>query len=193
MLTGARRDEVGAMTWREVETDAGTVPLWTLPAARSKNGLPHEIPLGLTLVSLLPARREANPAIFGETGGGFAGWSRCKARLDARMQKRLRQDFAEHHGRVPRETEAVLKPWVLHDVRRTVSTWMNENGVEPHVVEAVLNHVSGSARRGVAGTYNKAVYRAQKATALATWEAHVRALAGLPALAEKIVTLRKAG
>jgi integrase len=193
MLTGARRDEVGAMTWREVETDAGDGALWTLPAARSKNGLPHEVLLGLTAVSLLPARREANPAVFGETGGGFAGWSRCKARLDARMQKRLRQNFAEHHGRPPNETEPTLQPWVLHDLRRTVSTWMNENGVEPHVVEAVLNHVSGVARRGVAGTYNKALYRAQKAAALAAWEAHLRSLASLPSLASNVVPLRKAG
>jgi hypothetical protein len=36
-----------------------------------------------------------------------------------------------------------LKPWRLHDLRRTVATRMNELGVLPHVVEAVLNHISG--------------------------------------------------
>ena len=41
MLTGARREEVARMEWSEIE-----VPLWILPRARSKNGLPHEVPLG---------------------------------------------------------------------------------------------------------------------------------------------------
>jgi hypothetical protein len=41
------------------------------------------------------------------------------------------------------------------------------------VVEAVLNHVSGAAKRGVAGVYNRATYRAQKATVLAAWEQHI--------------------
>ena len=50
----------------------------------------------------------------------------------------------------------------LHDPRRTVSTMMHERlGVPPHVVEAVLNHVSGH-KAGVAGTYNVAEYRAEK-------------------------------
>lgn len=193
LLTGARREEVGAMAWSEVEVARdGLSALWTLPAARSKNGLPHEVPLGPLALAQLPQQRDKNPMVFGETANGFSGWSRCKERLDERLLKALRQDFAEAHGREPTEEEVKLKPWVLHDLRRTFSTWANENGIEPHVVEACLNHVSGAAKRGVAGTYNKALYRTQKAAALAAWEAHIRALAGLSPLAENVVMLRQA-
>ena len=62
----------------------------------------------------------------------------------------------------------------LHDPRRTVSTMMHERlGVPPHVVEAVLNHVSGH-KAGVAGTYNVAEYRAEKQAALTRWTQHVQ-------------------
>lgn len=172
MLTGARREEVGSMGWSEVEGD-----LWTLPRERSKNGLPHEVPLTALAKAQLPAPRPGRPLVFGTGVGGFSGWSKCKARLDERMRKALREDFLKAHGRELGEGEALLRPWTLHDLRRTVSTWLSEHGIEPHVVEALLNHVSGAAKRGVAGVYNKASYRAQKAEALVRWEAHIRALA----------------
>ena len=38
-------------------------------------------------------------------------------------------------------------------------------GVLPHVVEAILNHVSGS-KGGVAGVYNKALYLRERVDAL---------------------------
>jgi hypothetical protein len=58
--------------------------------------------------------------------------------------------------------------WILHDIRRSVSTHMHELGIEPHVVEAIINHVSGH-RVGVAGTYNRARYREPKRIALQAW------------------------
>jgi hypothetical protein len=46
---------------------------------------------------------------------------------------------------------------------------MNEDlGVQPHIVEAVLNHVSGH-KAGIAGVYNRAVYAAEKTAALELW------------------------
>ena len=48
-------------------------------------------------------------------------------------------------------------------------------GVLPHVIEAVLNHVSGH-KGGVAGIYNRAAYEAEKATALNRWAEHVAAI-----------------
>jgi hypothetical protein len=45
---------------------------------------------------------------------------------------------------------------------------MHEIGIPPHIVEAVINHVSGH-KGGVAGRYNHAQYREQKAAALQRW------------------------
>jgi len=52
---------------------------------------------------------------------------------------------------------------------------MAEIGVLPHVVEAVVNHVSGF-RSGVAGTYNRASYAAERREALEKWARHVERL-----------------
>jgi hypothetical protein len=57
--------------------------------------------------------------------------------------------------------------WTIHDLRRTGSTRMGDEGVLPHVVEAVINHQSGS-KSGVAGIYNKAKYLTEKREALQT-------------------------
>ena len=188
MLTGARRDEVGGMEWAEVAR-----PLWTLARARAKNGLPHEVPLGPLAVAHLPTKQVGRDLVFGEGKSGFSGWSRCKIRLDVRMAVLLSQAFNALHGRAPTPDEVTAPAWTLHDLRRTLSTWLNENGTEPHVVEAVLNHVSGSAKRGVAGVYNRAQYREPKRAALARWEVHVRYLAGLPDAECNVVTLKKTG
>jgi hypothetical protein len=45
-------------------------------------------------------------------------------------------------------------------------------GVQPHIVEAVLNHVSGH-KAGVAGVYNRAAYAKEKPAALELWAKHV--------------------
>src|SRR4051812_45403987 len=46
---------------------------------------------------------------------------------------------------------------------------------EPHVIEAVLNHVSGH-KAGVAGIYNRALYAVEERQALDLWSEHVRSL-----------------
>ena len=53
---------------------------------------------------------------------------------------------------------------------------MADLGVQPHVIEAVLNHISGH-KAGVAGVYNRATYAAEKRQALDLWGAHVADLA----------------
>jgi integrase len=65
----------------------------------------------------------------------------------------------------------------LHDLRRTAATGMAEIGITPHVIEAILNHISGH-KQGVAGIYNRASYETEKATALARWAEHVAAIVG---------------
>ena len=59
--------------------------------------------------------------------------------------------------------------WTLHDSRRTLVTLMGELGIaQPHIIEAIVNHVSGH-KAGVAGTYNKALYLEERRKALEAW------------------------
>ena len=55
---------------------------------------------------------------------------------------------------------------------------MNEMEIAPHVVEAIVNHVSGEAKRGVAGVYNKAQYMKARENALNAWSDKLEQLAG---------------
>jgi integrase len=164
LLTGQRRDEVAGMRWSEL--DLAHKALWSLPGERTKNHRSHEVPLSTQALKLLAARlrRSGRDLLFGEGKGPFSGWSNAKARLDAQILK----------ARYATDPEATPpKPWVLHDLRRSMVTHMAELGVPPHVIEAVVNHVSGH-KGGVAGVYNRAEYATEKRQALDRWARHVQ-------------------
>ena len=56
-------------------------------------------------------------------------------------------------------------------------TVMNEKlHVPPHVVEAVINHISGLAKAGVAGVYNRALYLDDRTSALLSWASYLASL-----------------
>jgi len=91
--------------------------------------------------------------------------------------------------RIIREAGAAIV-WVHHDLRRTLSTRLHDElNVAPHIVEAILGHVSGH-RHGVAGTYNRAQYETQKRQALAAWAAHLLAVVEGRAEDSRVVPLR---
>jgi integrase len=155
ILTGQRREEIGGMAWPEFDRDNGT---WTLPASRSKNRREHALSLpgvAWSIIETIP-HREFNKRLFGISPRGFANWSKLKAALDRRSQ---------------------IAPWRLHDLRRTVATRMADIGIQPHIIEAVLNHVSGH-KAGVAGVYNRSVYAREVKNALAIWADHVASIVG---------------
>jgi len=149
MLTGQRRDEIGGLRWSEITDDA-----IELPAERTKNKRPHIVPLSAAAKEILASQDTCQEYVFGFRE--FAGWSVSKARLDQHIK---------------------LDHWTVHDIRRTVATRMNDLGILPHVVEAVLNHVSGT-RGGVAGIYNRATYLREKTEALKLWADHLMAIIG---------------
>jgi hypothetical protein len=83
---------------------------------------------------------------------------------------------------------------VLHDLRRTFVTRLNDMGVEPHIIEALVNHAGGAAKAGVAGVYNRSAYAVQKRATLALWCDHVARLVGaVPAGGPMVVPLRRTG
>jgi integrase len=157
LLTGQRRAEIGSLRWDEVHDD-----FILLSGERTKNKRQHVIPLSEAAKEILCRRRIAGRTyVFGRDIAGFNGWGVPKRRLDKRLAK----------ARTP------LKQWTLHDLRRTCVTGMIGLGIQPHVVEAVVNHVGGH-RAGVAGIYNRASYNAEKREALDKWVAHVLAVVG---------------
>lgn len=167
LLTGCRRDEIGKLRRTEISAD-GTV---TIPASRSKNKKPHVIPLPPLARDILRSVRSNGNFVFAsERGKPVAAWSRIKAELDAKLK--------------------FSAPWVLHDLRRTFATGLNSIGVAPQVVEACLNHISGS-KADVAGVYNQYAYLPEKTAALARWTDHVIGL--VEGKAATVVPMKRKG
>ncbi|WP_336492391.1 tyrosine-type recombinase/integrase [Methylobacterium nigriterrae] len=164
LQTGQRRSEVAGMRWDELRNCGTDEAIWDLPASRTKNGQPHLVPLSKQAQDIIAALPRTGPIVFTtRSTTALSGFSKAKARLDERVNA-LRAEA----GRPP------LPSWTLHDLRRTMVTLMNEQlGIAPHVVEAVVNHVSGSAKRGVAGVYNRALYLRERRDALCAWSCWV--------------------
>ena len=180
-LSGQRRSEVAEMERRELSDDLSS---WTIPATRTKNKREHTVPLSPLAQEMLRDVLEdpLNKSLFVFSTNGktpVSGFSKFKRRLDRAMLAAARED----------DPEALIQPWTLHDLRRTAVTGMAEIGVEPHIVEAVVNHVSGH-KGGVAGVYNVAAYAEPKRKALERWAAHVEAIVSGEA-PEKIVPIRR--
>jgi integrase len=154
LLTGCRRNEIGALRWDEISFETGAL---ALPATRTKNHRAHELALPAIALDILRSTpRRDSDHVFGDGDCGFTSWSNATAALRKRLG-------------------APLAPWTLHDIRRSAATHMAEIGIAPHIVEAILNHVSGH-KGGVAGVYNRALYAEQTRVALAKWADHVEAL-----------------
>jgi integrase len=128
---------------------------WVLPKERAKNAKEHKLPLTPLMAEIIESvpRRDGLDLLFGRKHG-FTGWSIGKRALDKKLG---------------------LNPWTHHDIRRSVATGLANIGVQPHIVEQILNHQSGY-KRGAAGIYNRSVYVNEVRAALAIWSDHVRTL-----------------
>ena len=159
ILTGQRRDEVGAMRWAEVDLERR---LWTLPAGRVKNGNGHAVPLSRQAVEILAALPRIEGAGFVFTVSGVtavSGYSRAKLRLDAAMK----------------DDDATIADWRLHDLRRSFASGCARIGIALPTIERALNHVSGSFK-GVAGVYQRHDFLAERQAAMDAWARHVEAI-----------------
>ncbi len=171
ILTGSRLREITEMKWPEVDLAKA---VWTLPALRAKNGREHTIPLSTSAKEILEACHHFRQcgAVFTYNGRvPLSSMTEAKQRLDQAMPTK--------------------KPFVLHDIRRTVATGFQRLGVRLEVTEAVLNHVSGS-RAGIIGVYQKYEYVEEKRAALDAWTARVKQLVTGEAPASNVVELIRA-
>jgi integrase len=143
ILTGARKEEICSLRWSEVNAEKIEIP-----GVRTKNGKPHQIPLSNLAREILDQISRTGEFVF----GGEKPFA---------ISDRAKKAFDKFCG---------VSDWRTHDIRRTVSTQMNELGLaEPHVVEAVLGHTI----KGVEKVYNRARHEAAKREALEAWGAYV--------------------
>jgi integrase len=156
ILSGARRNEIGGMTWAELNDD----DTWTLPSERSKNKRSHTLPLTplmQEIIGSVPSRYETDQ-LFGVRGRGFSQWGPGKQMLDERLGHQM-------------------KEWQLRDLRRSTATGMANIGIQPHIIEQILNHQRDS-KSGVAGVYNRSPYEREVRDAMLRWSTHIAEIIG---------------
>lgn len=130
LLTGARRANLCAMHWRELDLSAG---VWRIP--RTKNDEPQSVTLCPEAVAILEARKDS-------TGGGFVfpGTGRTGHIVEPKKAvERVMARAGIPYGRdVPNGV-------TLHDLRRTLGSWQAKTGASLAIIGKSLNHKSPQA------------------------------------------------
>ncbi len=181
ILTGQRRNEVANMQWSQVDLDTNSL-LWTLPKESTKAGRIHDVPLSTAAAALLDElptfdelsekdKPEGGPYVFTTRSGkaAISGFSKAKILLDSAILERRKK--AAKAARSKAKVEG-LADWTIHDLRRTMATWMANNGVAIHVLSAVLNHSPGSTM-GITAVYARSKFGKEKREALQAWSDYV--------------------
>jgi integrase len=156
LMTLVRKSELLLARWEHVDFEAAE---WHIPAEHSKTGKPHVVYLSTQAVGLF---RELE-VLAGESALVLPG------------RGSLTKPFA--HNAINNALKVALAgqaipAFTIHDLRRTASTLLHENGWPSDVVEKALNHTIG----GVRGVYNRAEYEPQRREMLQFWSNYIEQL-----------------
>jgi integrase len=161
LLTGARRGNVQAMRWDELDFDRAT---WTIPAAKAKAGDTINLALSPYVLTILETRRATSTSEWVFPGAGKCGhlvepktaWKRILARA-ATMQKQhwltanKRKTEADFQKENP---NAGLRDLRMHDLRRTLGSWEAATGASLPIIGKSLGHGAGSSATAIYARLN---------------------------------------
>jgi integrase len=165
LLTGARRSNVLAMKWAEVDFDRAE---WRIP--RTKNNDPQTIPLTPEAVAIVEQRRRGATSIYVFPGDGESGhlvepkngWRRIFDRdelaqivklvhdagghFEMRESDSLGESLARARREVKRRRLDTEKCRIvdvrIHDLRRTLGSWQARTGASLSIIGKSLAHKS---------------------------------------------------
>jgi Phage integrase central domain len=141
--------------------------LLVIPAERFKSKQKHAVPLSSSAIALLDNIPRRGDHVF-----GISNVWRAKQKLEELMTQELGHQ---------------LRPWVIHDLRRTVRSGLSTLRVPFNVAEMCLGH----GKRGLARVYDQHEYSDEMREALESWSGLVRDLITPPP--ENVVELRRRG
>lgn len=158
-LTGQRRTETNFIKWENIKHEndndfKGWV--WMIPKELAKSDRDHLVPLSLLALEIIKGLKNdssKNPYVFA---------SRMKDDIPISLKtiKRAVREVKKESG---------VKDFKLHDMRRTVATWLAKLGTPQEVVSKILNHKTGSGGSVVTRIYNRYEYRGERKKALEKW------------------------
>lgn len=166
LLTAQRGGELRTMRWEDV--DLGSA-VWTIPGERSKNALPHRVPLSAQAVTILQGLRAS---------ANGSAWVFPGHRHD--------QPLTQVQGQFDKLRDAAGVDFKPHDLRRTAASHMTSMGISRLTVAKILNHME----RGVTAIYDRHSYDGEKQAALNAWGARLEQIVSGDATGAKVIPLR---
>lgn len=199
VVTGKRRAEIAGARVAELHLE-GHEPTWTIPGdtlvrgkvarGRAKNREEHVEPLSRQAVELF---REAEQ-LAGEGSEHLfpADMGRVKIGADPRRPHIHPESVSKAVRRLRETASADGEAWdvVLHDMRRVIATWLEDQLVHPHVIDRVLSHRPKGVTRE---HYSFAKLKVPMRNAMQSWADHVWEVTGQSVPASNVVTLRPVG
>ncbi len=139
LLLGTRKSELQSARWKDMDLDQKT---WRIPS--TKRGRPHLLPLPNAAVEILEGLPRASEFIF--PGKGASGHLAESAKAWQRIRKRAGVSDAR-----------------IHDLRRTLGSWLAAQGHSLSLIGRALNHSNVSTTQIYArldlGTVREALER----------------------------------
>lgn len=122
LLTGLRKTELLTLQWADISLERKELKL-----TDTKNGKAHYLPLSIAAIDILNQiqRIDGNPYVITGKNEG------CHLVNISKPWERIRK-------------AAGLEDVRLHDLRRTVGSWLAQSGSSLHLIGAVLNHSNQS-------------------------------------------------
>lgn len=157
LMTLVRKSELMLAQWKDVHSVEGE---WHIPVENSKTGKPHIVYLSTQAQTLFKELKPlASSSAWVLPGRGTLAKPFASNALNQALKVSLQGQE--------------IPAFTIHDLRRTASTLLHEQGWVSDVVEKALNHTIG----GVRGVYNRAEYAEQRRKMLQAWADYIDGLA----------------
>jgi integrase len=190
LVTGQRRSEIAGAQRNEIDDQD---EVWTIPGERTKNQKEHPLPLPSLAVRVLleadAARVRPQPTRLN--------------RKDRRPYDPTPSSWlfpSTHHAKpitpaaltcaLVRHRKALgIGDTTVHDLRRTMATWLGELGTAPDLIGALLNH----SKKGITGqVYNQATMLDARRQAMERWSSWLERVIAGETVAENVVPISRA-
>ena len=156
LLTLVRKSELLRAKWEHIDFDSR---IWLIPETKADSATGHSREMVVYMSDQVMEIFKELKAIAGNEPFVFVG--------------RKSGTHISHNAFNTAQKAALaltdLPPFTVHDLRRTASTHLNEQGFHSDAIEACLNHTM----RGVRGVYNKAKYEKERIDIMEKWSNYI--------------------
>ncbi len=148
-LLGQRKSETLQMKWEHID-EANLI--WVIPPSMAKNKQEHHVPLSEQAYSILKGMGRSSEYVFQSPVISDQPIKSIK-----RQTKKVKQKTS-------------VKDFRVHDIRRTVATYLAKMGTERTTIGKILNHKGMSGDNSITAIYDRYSYEDEKRNALQSWE-----------------------